>query len=356
MKNKIIIGILAMMCSSTPMIAEGNVTTPPSDTIEVNFGDKGKILIHVASKEDLEALKQYDLNSMLEDINVPLSDEVKESQQKVIMEDAQGTRYLKDSVDEDEEFRQLENEFSSGSQSSSETGNTYTERTKKRFSGSKTTFVSGFDWGINNFMEDGNSPSDNDAQYTVRPWGSWYIGLMPTFQTHIGGAFAINYGAGISWYNFKFQDPRTKLVEGEEGIIFDQWDVELQASKSKLTVAYLNAHFVPVLDFGYKSKKRTYDDGFVQKRTRYTRNGFRIGAGGYVGTKIDSYQKLVWRSTGNKSKLRERDDFYLENLRYGARFLLGYGEVDFFVNYDLNYLFAKDKGPELNSISFGLSF
>jgi hypothetical protein len=54
--------------------------------------------------------------------------------------------------------------------------------------------------------------------------------------------------------------------------------------------------------------------------------------------------------------LRERDNFYLENLRYGARFLLGYGEVDFFVNYDMNTLFSKDRGPELNAITFGLSF
>ncbi len=356
MKNTIIITTIAMFWIGAVSVSNGFSANPPADTIEVNFGDKGKILIHVESKEDLEALKQYDLNSMLEDIVVPGEGEINENEEKVILEDAEGTRYLKENVEEEAEFRKLENEFSSDSQGSSDAVTGYTERPKKRFSGSKTTLISGFDWGINNYLEDGKAPSDNNEQYAVRPWGSWYIGLMPTFQTHVGGVFAINYGAGISWYNFKFQDPRTRLVEGENGIQFEQWDVELQSSKSKLTVGYLNAHFLPVLDFGYKSKKRTYDDGFVQKRTRYQRNGFRIGAGGYVGTRIDSYQKLVWRGTGNKSKLRERDNFYLENLRYGARFLLGYGEVDLFVNYDLNQLFAKDKGPELNTISIGFSF
>ena len=140
------------------------------------------------------------------------------------------------------------------------------------------------------------------------------------------------------------------------GIEFEQWDVELQASKSKLSVAYLSAHFVPVFDFGYRTSTKEYDDGFVQKKTRYRRNGFRIGAGGYVSTRIDSWQKLVWRSTGHRSKLREKDNFYLNNFRYGARFIVGFSEVDFFVNYDISTLFAENRGPELNPISFGFSF
>ena len=327
-----------------------------ADTIEVQFGDKGTILIRVNSKEDLDALKEYDLNSMLKDIEVPNEEELIDTE-KVILEDDQGTRYLKDSIEEDEEFRQLENEFDADNDNGEEEEKEYNyERKPKRYSGSKTTFVSALDFGINNYMEDGNFPDDNNERYTVRPWGSWYVGIMPTWQTHITGKFAIDYGAGISWYNFKFQDPRTMLVKGEDGVEFDQWDVELQSSKSKLTVAHLNAYFVPMFDFGYRTSKRVYDDGFEQKRTRFRRNGFRIGVGAYVGTRIDSYQKLVWRGTGHKSKLRERDNFYLNRIRYGARFVLGFSEVDIFVNYDMSTLFAENRGPELNAITFGLSF
>ena len=334
-------------------LPESNIN---ADTIEVQFGDKGTILIQVESKEDLDALKGYDLNSILQDIEVPTEEEL-ESSENVILEDLEGTKYLKDSVEEDEEFRQLENEFNvDGEDDSSEDVEYNYDRKAKRFSGSKTTFVSAVDFGINNYFENGNFPEDNNAQYSVRPWGSWYVGIMPTWQTHIGGKFAIDYGAGISWYNFKFQDPRTRLVKGPDGVEFEQWDVELQSSKSKLTVAHLNAHFVPVFDFGYKTSTRVYDDGFEQRKTRFRRNGFRIGVGAYVGTRIDSYQKLVWRETGHKSKLRERDNFYLNRIRYGARFLLGFSEVDIFVNYDMSTLFAENRGPELNSFTFGLSF
>lgn len=357
MKNRAII-IGTALCLAGQMASAENLpdNTTSKDTIEVHFGDKGTILIQVDSKEDLEALKEYDINSMLKDIEIPTKDEMDDAE-KIILQDDEGTKYLKDSVEEDAEFRQLENEFSSTDKKDSEEKREYNyERKSKRFSGGKTAFVSGLDFGINNYLEDGKYPDDNNQQYTVRPWGSWYVAIMPTWQTHIAGKFALDYGAGISWYNFKFQDPRTKLVKGDDGVIFEQWDVDLQASKSKLTVVHLNAHFVPMFDFGYRTSKRTYDDGFVQKKTRYRRNGFRIGAGGYVGTRIGSWQKLVWRQTGNKSKLREKDYFYLNNLRYGARFILGYGEVDIFVNYDMSTLFAENKGPELNAISFGLSF
>lgn len=365
MKHRALIIAAALLLGGHLIKAEGLADpTAAKDTIEVHFGEKGTILIRVDSKEDLDALREYDINTMLEDIEVPTQENLEDSE-NVILQDDEGTKYLKDSVEEDDEFRQLENEFSDSEDDDSENVDSEGEdeetvynyeRKSKRFSGSKTSFVSALDFGINNYLENGKYPDANNEQYTVRPWGSWYVAIMPTWQTHISGKFALDYGAGISWYNFKFQDPRTRLVKGEDGVVFEQWDVELQASKSKLTVVHLNAHFVPMFDFGYRTTTKTYDDGFVQKKTRFRRNGFRIGAGAYVGTRIGSWQKLVWRSTGHKSKLREKDNFYLSNLRYGARFVLGYGEVDIFVNYDLSTIFADNRGPELNGITFGFSF
>ena len=357
MKIRVILALVAITLGILPGTAkEFPELTHTSDTIEVHFGDEGKILIQVDSKEDLDALKEYDLNSILEDVEVPTKEELDE-EGKVIMEEAEGTKYLKDSIEEDDEFRQLESEFDSENDTEQEEKREYNyERKAKKYSGSKTTFVSALDFGINNYLENGKFPDDNNEQYTVRPWGSWYVGIMPTWQTHIGGKFALDYGAGISWYNFKFQDPRARLIKGDDGVVFDQYPVEWQSSKSKLTVAHLNAHFVPMFDFGYRTSKREYDDGFVQKKTRFRRNGFRIGVGGYIGTRIDTYQKLVWRGTGHKSKLRERDNFYVNRIRYGIRGILGFGEVDIFVNYDMSTLFAENRGPELNAITFGLSF
>ncbi len=364
MKNRAIRLAITLLFVSQIVSADIIPGEPSSkDTIEVHFGDNGTILIHVESKEDLDALKEYDINEMLEDINVPTEDELDESEKKILMDD-EGAKYLKYTT-EDEEFTELENEFDDDNEFDNDDDSEEDieekmeykyDRNPKSFSGSKTTFVSALDFGMNNYLENGKYPDDNNQQYTVKPWGSWYVAIMPTWQTHITGKFALDYGGGISWYNFKFQDPRTMLVKGEDGVEFGQWPVDLQASKSKLTVVHLNAHFVPMFDFGYRTRTKTYDDGFVQRKTKFRRNGFRVGLGGYIGTRIGSWQKLVWRKTGYKSKLREKDNYYLNNLRYGARLVVGYGEVDIFMNYDISTLFADNRGPELNAISFGFSF
>ena len=61
-------------------------------------------------------------------------------------------------------------------------------------------------------------------------------------------------------------------------------------------------------------------------------------------------------SHGDKEKEKDHDNFYLNNLRYGIRFQIGVRSTDLFVNYDMNELFATDRGPKLNAISFGIIF
>lgn len=332
------------------------------DTIEIEFGDRSRIIIQVERPEDLELLRQYDINKMLGDLQRSV-EETGDSTEVLIIEHPDGSRYEYD--DEDPEFRELEEMFS-GSQQKPDAGSdevasksTVQEESYKAgtwYSGSRTKFNHFFDVGMNNYTENGTFPDANDAQYTVKPWGSWYIALQPGGQTHLTGKLAVQYGGGVSWYNFKFQDASTRLIQGEEGVVFDRWDPALKASKSKLTVAHLNAYLVPVFDFGYRKRVRVLDDGSISRRIRHGNRGFRIGAGGYIGYRIGSYTKLVNRANGSKDKSRERSGYYLENLRYGARVVVGVGEVDFFVNYDLNNLFAPDRGPELNAFSFGLSF
>ncbi len=76
--------------------------------------------------------------------------------------------------------------------------------------------------------------------------------------------------------------------------------------------------------------------------------------GPYVVYRISSKTKLVYESGGDRSREKNHDSFYLNNLRYGIRLQIGVRSTDIFVNYDMNDLFATDRGPKLNAISFGL--
>jgi len=110
----------------------------------------------------------------------------------------------------------------------------------------------------------------------------------------------------------------------------------------------LNISLIPLLDFGDHSRKPRMWDGYGSE--------FRIGIGPYAGYKIGSKSKLVYKDGGDREKDKHRDSFYLNDLRYGARLQLGFRSTDFFFNYDFNELFKKDRGPELNAISFGVIF
>ena len=43
-------------------------------------------------------------------------------------------------------------------------------------------------------------------------------------------------------------------------------------------------------------------------------------------------------------------------MRYGLRAQIGFNDIDLFINYDMNELFAAGKGPQLNAFSFGVTF
>ena len=64
--------------------------------------------------------------------------------------------------------------------------------------------------------------------------------------------------------------------------------------------------------------------------------------------------RSVTKEDGDKEKDKDKDGFYLNNFRYGVRGQIGFRGIDIFFNYDLNELFADNRGPELNAFSFGV--
>ncbi len=119
--------------------------------------------------------------------------------------------------------------------------------------------------------------------------------------------------------------------------------------KSKLTVNYLQASIVPVIDFGGSRYKPSLFDNIES-------DGFRIGLGPYVGYRLGSHTKQVYKKDGDRQRERFNDNFYINSLRYGLRLQIGFRDTDFFFNYDMNELFSNGKGPKVNAFSFGLSF
>jgi len=204
------------------------------------------------------------------------------------------------------------------------------------------------DLGLNNWLEDGKNPSGET--YEVKPWGSWYIALKSVNNTHIGGKLHLEWGPDVSFYSMKFEDERARLYKTDEEVLFLTEDLE-PSRKSKLEVIYINFSAVPMLQFG--RSRDHHHHGFSDFTLGHHGHGFRIGVGAYGGYRIGSKAKYV-TDNGGKDKEKDHDNFYLQNWRYGLRAQMGYRDVDFFFNYDLNEIFTEGKGPALNAISFGV--
>ncbi len=329
--KKIILATL-LFCSVTFTFAQ------KQDSVVVPLANTSKVIFTMKDRSDLSTLKNYNFQALFDDIlaKIEKSDTNKlpgiDTTIHVTVDNENWHNdHHRDSDDDDEDWNDNDRDH-------------HTKRNRR------THQSFNIDLGTNNFLSKGKFPDSNDEQYAVRPLGSFYVGLNSIQRTRLANKFFLEWGGGVSWYNFKFQDDNTLVSKDAFTTSFtqDPRTATVDFTKSKLTVCYLNASVIPVLDFGKRNHK-------AHKWDNHHSNGFRIGLGPYIGYKIDSYSKQVFKDEdGDKKKDRNHDSFYIQNIRYGARLQLGFRGTDLFLNYDLNEVFTANKGPKVNAFSFGI--
>jgi hypothetical protein len=314
------------------------------DTIIVELAKSSKVIFTIQDRTDLETLKHYDFQALFQDMltkletndtsalaptgrgdSTAIEDEVARNNNE---EEDWNLHKNEDDDDDDDEDWSNYNSY----------GGNHWGRTWQSFN---------FDFGTNNYLEDGKFPNSNNDLYAVRPWGSWYVGLASIQRTRLAKKFFLEWGIGVNWYNFKFEEDNVLIQKDDDGIHFVEDNRDVSYKKSKLTASFLTASLIPVVDFGDNSRKARIWDGY--------RNSFRVGLGPYIGYRIESHSKLVYKDE-NKEKDKEHGSFYLNNIRWGLRLQLGYRSTDLFFNYDISELFVEGKGPDLNAFSFGVIF
>jgi hypothetical protein len=71
---------------------------------------------------------------------------------------------------------------------------------------------------------------------------------------------------------------------------------------------------------------------------------FKISVGGRIGFMFDSFNKIKYKENGESKKLKNKQDFNLNKLRYGLSARIGVGNFSLFGYYNLSPLFKEGKG------------
>jgi hypothetical protein len=358
MKSRIILLVLLLVSASA-------VRAQKQDTVIISIAKTSKIIFTIQDRSDIQVLKHYNFQDLFEDVLKKLekndttdlvNNREEDKREDIVVEADTVTIVITDpdrrtedrdrdddgdtdgSEDDDDRYSRGDDDDDNNDHNDWDVhfGSRRWGRTWQSFN---------FDLGTNNYLEDGNFPG-SDELYSVRPWGSWYIGFSSVQSTRIAHRFFIQWSLGMNWYNFKFENDDIKIIKTDDGVVFAQDDRDANFIKSKLTASYINAALIPMLDFGDNGRKhRFWEDS----------NSFRIGVGPYIGYRVGSHTKQVYND-GGREKDKDRDSLHLNNFRYGARLQVGFRSTDLFFNYDISELFATDKGPKLNAFSFGVIF
>lgn len=308
------------------------------DSVVIEFGKAGRIVIMVQSTEDFEKLKLMNINQIISELGVK---ENKATGEVTLVEIRKKDGSVKEVVRVNENGLETEVRLGRLSVLVDESGldtkvKIETDPKEKKDPPFKTNFT--LDLGVNNFLQKGKLPT-SDLPYATKGWGSWNVGLNWMGSQRLSDSWRWNFGMAFQWYNFKFENRDFQAVRGQDQISFVE-RTDVTGVKSKLSASYLTAMTLLEVNLGKNKGK-----------------GLTLAAGPYIGYRLGGRSKFVYEESGRAGDRTEKINtgLYLENLRYGVRGELGFGKnLTFFSTYDLNELFQAGKGPALNPITFGI--
>jgi hypothetical protein len=201
------------------------------------------------------------------------------------------------------------------------------------------------DLGVNTLVNrptPGTSVASQD--YELKPLSSRYVSLNWRYDVRLGSTKSplhLLTGPELSFNNYMldnnqfFRNDRT----AQPSATLIRRDTVRSLEKSKLAVTSLNLPLMMEL-------RLNNEDG---------KTNFRIGAGGFVGYRLGSHTKLKYEQEGRAHKDKDRDNMNLEDFQYGLQGMIGVRGLDLFVKYHLSDAFKANRGPQAQTVSFGIS-
>ena len=325
-----VLGLITFMAQAAP--------NGPADSLVIRFANRTRMVIYAPDKAGIQALSNYDLNKIVREMSMKL-DSVPGGKTAISQ---QGDRYLKDTVLVVTKKKNGVTIIINGSADTTRSDSArnrrdYSRSSVKRNVSSWSRSVD-FQIGLNTFLTQSTLPAYPSDVYALTPLGSRYFAIAfaqrPTIINGKRAKLSLYYAVEGSWNNYMF-DNNVVATKGASQVEFVPATEQLK--KSKLTTFALQVPVVPRISF-YNSAGRKV---------------FHLGVGGFVGYRLDSYTKI---KRPNNDKQHDHANFYLNDLRYGLVGHIGVLRTNLFIKYDLNPVFQAGKGPDVRTLSFGITF
>ncbi len=182
----------------------------------------------------------------------------------------------------------------------------------------------------------------NGNALDLRPVASRYISLNLHYDIRLGrkgSPLFLRTGPELAFNNYMLDNNYQFVNQNGVTVLQKPSEAGRNLEKSKLAVSSINLPLMPMLSF---QDKKGHDS-------------FRIGAGGFVGYRLGSHTKLKYEEDGNTKKDKDRGNYNLEDFQYGVQGTIGIRSIDLFAKYNLNNTFKDNRGPQAQTISFGIS-
>lgn len=205
----------------------------------------------------------------------------------------------------------------------------------ERFSG----HLSGIEMGFNGYLTSfwGTALEPEDSYFDLNSSKSTVFNIIaPSVSLGITKRFGLVTSLGLNFNNYRF-DGNNSISVDAGGVIIPEIPLSVEYEKSKLATVYA---VLPVILEGQIPVSHN--------------SSINIGAGVIGAVKLGSHTKVVYYDDG-KEKVKNRDDFSLNLLRYGVTVRAGYEMVQVYGTCYLSPMFEQGKAPELYPFEVGIS-
>jgi len=184
---------------------------------------------------------------------------------------------------------------------------------------------------------------DAPDTFDIGFWGSRTVNVYYQLDKRIGNSkFSVHPGIGLSLERFKLTNNYTLTSTVSETQLIPASDLYPGVKKSMLITNYID---VPV-EIRFSTRP---DD---------PSRSFRASIGGRVGYLYDSFTKIKYSDEGEVRSIKNKQNYNLRKLRYGAFFKIGVGNLGLITHYNITPLFDDKEGPEqaeMSTFTIGLS-